>query len=385
MVWRRQLGGTIAVLASALALAGADELRVGSLKYSDITVLDFTGGQIVFRFSGHVLRKDLRDVSDIYLGDYPDMITAETFYKSAQAKDAVRIYEGLLRTVRQDFLKNLIRQRIADATNPPPKPAAKPRPSAEPAEDEEELAAIPPELKTPEAFLKFIQGYPQDRAQSGWSARLSAWRTKMTDIRGKLVRWEVQDAALGETPTGAAVKIKLGGRVVLAGLITRKEATALEDAGSGAMVRVRGTVGDYYAKNAGLWRNVSSNPVMYDQTPLGVEMLDVTVRVLSRGTAIAKADPPADPKPPVEPVRPIPRIDQGTKRDPKVAPPKADPVKIEPRPEPKPEIIKPRPPRKAEPPEEEPPPPSEPVVLPPIKKPGKIEFPKDHGRPTIFD
>ncbi len=370
------------VLLGVLAgVARADDLRVGGLKYPNVVVTDFRDGEITFRFKGNLVSKKLRDVRDLFLDAYPEIANGEAMYKDGRMDDAVRYYEALLPKVRADYVKALLLQRIADAKGPSsvePKPAAKTAPVVA-------RPPLAPELRTCDAFLAFLRTCPLDRSEKDWAPRTSAWRTRMVDLRGQPVQWTLKDASVAETPGGLAVRARLGSRAVVAGLVSQRDATAIEEAGYEPVITLQATIGDYYARQGGRWRNVSLNPAMSDDSPLGVEMLDVVVRA-----AVPGALPPAEPVNP-SPVRP---------ERPKVRP---EPTQPQPRPEPRPEPkrqpkdepkmepIQPvRPPKPVEPDIDitTPLPPDKPAPMEPLparttRK--RIELPKDHGRKTIFD
>ncbi len=370
---------TAVVLLGVLAgTARADDLRVGGLKYANVVVTDFRDGEITFRFKGNQVSKKLRDVRDLFLDAYPEIANGEAMYKDGRMDDAVRYYEALLPKVKADYVKALLLQRIADAKNPP---SAEPKPAPKPAPVVVAPPAVVPELRSCDAFLTFLRTCPLDRSEKDWAPRTSAWRTRMVDLRGQLVQWTLKGASVAETPGGLAVRARLGNRAVVAGLITQRDATAIEEAGYEPVITVQATIGDYYARQGGRWRNVSLNPTMYDDSPMGIEMLDVVVKAAMPG-AVPPAEPvnpsPVRPERPTvrpEPTRPQPRPEP--KREPKDGP-KMEPIQpVRPsKPvEPDIDITTPLPPDR--------PAPMEPLPARTTRK--RIELPKDHGRKTIFD
>lgn len=390
----RVIGAAMLVAALAAGAGRADELRVGALKYSNVVVTDFRDGEIFFRFRGNIVSKKLRDVRDLFLDAYPEIAPGEENYKAGRMDDAVRYYEALVPKVRADYIKALLRQRIADAKSPT---------TAEPKEPPKPVATKPPapELSTPDAFLKLLRDCPLDRSQKDWAPKTSAWRTRMVDLRGQIVRWKLKGASVAETPGGLAVRARLGNRAVVAGLISPREASAIENAGYEPTITLQAIIGDYYARQSGRWQNVSLNPTMEQDSPLGVEMLEVVV------TAAVPGRLPPEPVSP-SPVRPErPRVRPET---PRPSLPRTDPAprpRPEPRPEAKPEP-RPVPPPKTDPgpamepiqpvrppkpvvPDidiDTPPPPDKPTPMEPLparQPPKRIELPKDHGRKTIFD
>ncbi|MGC9455075.1 MAG: hypothetical protein ACP5HU_09455 [Phycisphaerae bacterium] len=101
---------------TAPAFAQADEVRVGRLPYSGVTVTDFADGQLVFNTSGREITKDLAEVSRIELRGRGSFNRAEELLAEQQYAQAVEAYRQAEREAGSTlWLRRLISCRLVQA------------------------------------------------------------------------------------------------------------------------------------------------------------------------------------------------------------------------------------------------------------------------------
>ena len=94
--------------------ARCDELRVKGMPYPKVHIIDFADGHVVFRLGANPIRKPLIEVSNIAIPDQPELNRAEDLLSGGKTTEATEAYRRALAAVKPSWLKELIKQRIAD-------------------------------------------------------------------------------------------------------------------------------------------------------------------------------------------------------------------------------------------------------------------------------
>ncbi|MFW6066149.1 MAG: tetratricopeptide repeat protein [Planctomycetota bacterium] len=102
------------VLPASVA-ANADEVRVGRLPYSGVTVTDFAGGELTFRTSGREITRSLSEVNRIELDGRGQFNRAEEFLADDRYGEAVQAYRGAEESAGSAWLGRLISCRLIAA------------------------------------------------------------------------------------------------------------------------------------------------------------------------------------------------------------------------------------------------------------------------------
>ncbi|HUU22322.1 MAG TPA: hypothetical protein VM389_07270 [Phycisphaerae bacterium] len=118
------------VIAAAATALRADEIWVGKLPYSGVTIVGCSDGNVVFDMAGRQVTKPLAEVTKVVISDAPVLNSAETLFAAGKYKEAVKVYQQYLRTDPRGWKAALALHRKTQAESTPVSAAP---PSADPA------------------------------------------------------------------------------------------------------------------------------------------------------------------------------------------------------------------------------------------------------------
>ena len=134
-----------------------------------------------------------------------------------------------------------------------------------------------PELASSNAFVTFLDSFPRDRSERGWSAARRVWGEKLKDLQGEGIKLTLDVESVGYKDGYVLLRGTFSDKLFAVGLLEKGPGSELANVGKGSRIIVLALVKDFYIKKNGKYQSVSKVGMEPNEEPFGIEMENARV------------------------------------------------------------------------------------------------------------